>query len=148
MFVNIKITFSNIKIHAILRVCKGVLLRTDIKRSRTRALLQVILNYSPSNCFFFASNSSCVITPLSSNSLKFFNSSAVPSVAPFTFSPFGVETYCVSFAVAILFILSCNKIGGIIGTKIAKIKHNVAISEEIPFAAAILSTRCAVLYVQ
>ena len=33
--------------------------------------------YKPNNCFFFVSNSSCVITPLSSKSLYFFNSSAL-----------------------------------------------------------------------
>ena len=33
-------------------------------------------NYSPNNCFFFASNSACVIVPLSSKALYFFNSSA------------------------------------------------------------------------
>ena len=48
MFVNIEITFSNIKIHAILRVCKGVLLRTprDTKNS---------VEYAP-HAIFYSSN--------------------------------------------------------------------------------------------
>ena len=42
-------------------------------------------NYRPSNCFFFASNSSCEITPMSSSSLNFLSSSAAETAgAPLT----------------------------------------------------------------
>lgn len=37
---------------------------------------QFFIIYNPSNCFFFASNSSCVITPSSSNFLNLSISSA------------------------------------------------------------------------
>ena len=40
-----------------------------------------MLFYSPRSSFFFASNSSCVITPESSRSLNFFSPSAVPAPA-------------------------------------------------------------------
>ncbi|KOS27517.1 hypothetical protein ADK17_15210 [Bacillus anthracis] len=43
--------------------------------------LHNILIYIFSNCFFFALNSSSVITPISSNSLNFFSSSATEIVA-------------------------------------------------------------------
>ena len=49
--------------------------RERIERSTRPAL--ICSYYKPSNCFFFASNSSWVITPLSSNSLNFFSSSAL-----------------------------------------------------------------------
>ena len=42
-------------------------------------------NYNPNNSFFFASNSSCVMTPLSNNSLYCFNFSGTESVFVLTF---------------------------------------------------------------
>ena len=41
----------------------------------------LVFSYSPRSSFFFASNSSCVITPESSRSLNFFSPSAVPAPA-------------------------------------------------------------------
>ena len=50
--------------------------------------------------------------------------------------------------VTMSFSLSCIRIGGMMGTKMARIRQRVERSEGIFFAAAILSRRWAVLYIQ